>query len=123
MAVKESQAYKGDGFKNTVKSSETARLAEVLDIYSFLEFGNRLDIDHFREAAGYYTGTGHWTESERQQLEGEGRPPLTFNFIFSKINTVAGLEQQIRSGFKAIPIGAEDDDLAMLATALLKHED
>ena len=123
MAVKESQAYKGDGFKNTVKSSETARLAEVLDIYSFLEFGNRLDIDHFREAAGYYTGTGHWTENERQQLEGEGRPPLTFNFIFSKINTVAGLEQQIRSGFKAIPIGAEDDDLAMLATALLKHED
>ena len=48
----------------------------------------------------YYTGTGQWTDAVRTLLESEGRPPLTFNFILSKVNTVAGLEQQIRSGWR-----------------------
>jgi hypothetical protein len=112
-----------DGFKPTEFNQNSQRLAEVQEIYSFLEYGNREDMDNFREAIGYYTGSGQWDESTRQQLESEGRPPLTFNFIFGKVNTVTGLEQQIRSGFKATPYGSEDEDLAMLATSLLKHED
>tara|TARA_R100000700_G_scaffold23488_1_gene30340 strand:- start:1650 stop:3536 length:1887 start_codon:yes stop_codon:yes gene_type:complete len=112
-----------DNYKSSTGSSEEQRLAEVLEIYSHLEYGNRVDMDNFQKAMGYYTGTGQWSELERQQLESEGRPPLTFNFIFSKVNTVTGLEQQIRSGFRAIPVGAEDDKLAMVATAMLKYED
>ena len=112
-----------DNYKPSVYNTEEQRLAEVMEIYSHLEYGNREDMDNFQKSMSYYTGTGQWSELERQQLESEGRPPLTFNFIFAKINTVTGLEQQIRSGFRAIPVGAEDDKLAMLATALLKHED
>lgn len=112
-----------DNYKPAVKSSDESRLAEVMEIYSHLEYGNRQDMDNFQKSMGYYTGTGQWSDLERQQLESEGRPPLTFNFIFSKVNTVTGLEQQIRSGFRAIPVGAEDDKLAMVATAMLKYED
>ena len=97
-------------------------LSELTEIYQFLEYGNRWDIQHFEQAMNYYVGK-QWTDDEMDVLENDGRPPLSLNLIFGKINTVAGLEQQIRSGFKAIPVGAEDDNLAMLATALLKWED
>ena len=112
-----------DGFKPTEFNSDSQRVNQLLEIYSFLEYGNRQDMENFREAISYYTGTGQWSEHERQQLEAEGRPPITLNFIFSKVNTVVGLEQQIRSGFKAIPVGVEDSEMALLATALLKYED
>jgi hypothetical protein len=112
-----------DGFKPANFNKNDQRLAEVHEIYAHLEYGNRADMDNFKQSMAYYTGSGQWSELEKQQLESEGRPPLTFNFIFAKVNTVAGLEQQIRSGFKATPYGAEDADLAMLATSLLKHED
>ena len=72
--MSQSEVYK-DGFDPTVKSSDEARLAEVMEIYSHLEYGNRKDMDDFKAAMGYYTGTGQWSELERQQLESEGRPP------------------------------------------------
>ena len=112
-----------DGFKPSEFNSDSQRINQLLEIYTFLEHGNREDIENFKEAIGYYTGTGQWSVMQRQQLEAEGRPPITLNFIFSKVNTVAGLEQQIRSGFKATPVGVEDSEVGLLATALLKYED
>ena len=99
-------ASNDDGFKPSVYNDDATRLREVMEIYSFLEAGNKNDIQSYKDWMAYYTGTGQWTDAERTLLESEGRPPLTFNFIFAKVNTVAGLEQQIRSGFKVYPTGA-----------------
>mgnify|MGYP003122482689 CR=1 FL=1 len=112
-----------DGFKNTALSTSSGRLSRNLEVFGFLEHGNRNLIDKFRQYAGYYTGSKQWTDEERLKLEGEGRPPLVFNLVFSKVNVVSGVEQQIRSGFRAIPIGVEDEELAKLATHLLYYED
>ena len=116
-------ASNDDGFKPSVYNDDATRLREVMEIYSFLEAGNKNDIQSYKDWMAYYTGTGQWTDAERTLLESEGRPPLTFNFIFAKVNTVAGLEQQIRSGFKVYPTGAEDESLARAAYLTLKYED
>lgn len=116
-------ANKDDGFKPTIYNDDATKLNEAMEIYSFLEAGNKNDIESYKGWMSYYTGTGQWSDAERALLESEGRPPLTFNFIFSKLNTVAGLEQQIRSGFKVHPTGAEDEELARAAYLALKYED
>ena len=112
-----------DGFKGGALSTESGRLSRNLEVFGFLEHGNRNEIENFREYAGYYTGSKQWTDAEKLKLESEGRPPLVFNLIFGKVNVVSGVEQQIRSGFRAIPIGVEDEELAKLATHLLYYED
>ena len=112
-----------DGFKNAVLSTSSGRLSRNLEVFGFLEHGNRNEIEKFRQYAGYYTGSKQWTDEERLKLEAEGRPPLVFNLVFSKVNVVSGVEQQIRSGFRAIPVGVEDEELAKLATHLLYYED
>ena len=47
-----------DGFKPTEFNSDSQRINQLLEIYSFLEYGNREDMEHFRESISYYTGTG-----------------------------------------------------------------
>ena len=116
-------ANKDDGFRPTVYNDDATRLRETMEIYSFLEAGNKNDIQSYKDYMAYYTGSGQWTDAERALLESEGRPPLTFNFIFSKVNTVAGLEQQIRSGYKVYPVASEDENLARIAGLVLRHED
>ena len=116
-------ANKDDGFRPTVYNDDATRLREVMEVYSFLEAGNKNNIQNYKDWMSYYTGSGQWTDAERTLLESDGRPPLTFNFIFAKVKTVAGLEQQIRSGFKVFPVAAEDENLARAAYLVLKHED
>lgn len=98
-------------------------MAELTDIYEWMLAGNSKDIANFKTSMGYYTGSEQWTSEERTELEEQGRPPLALNIIFPKINIVTGIEQQTRSGFRAIPVGVEDEKLARLCTALLKYED
>ena len=119
MAVSKSVA---DGYQSNSATPKQNRLSEMLEIYNWMEYANREDMNNFEEAFNYYNGK-QWTDEEVDLLTADGRPPLAFNLVFGKVNTVTGLEQQIRSGFKATPVGAEDDELASLATALLKFED
>jgi hypothetical protein len=119
MAVAKSVA---DGYQSNSATPKQNRLSEMLEIYNWMEYANREDMNNFEEAFNYYNGK-QWTDEEVDLLTSDGRPPLAFNLVFGKVNTVTGLEQQIRSGFKATPVGAEDDELALLATALLKFED
>ena len=119
MAVTKSTA---DNYQSNAATPSQNRLSEMLEIYNWMEYANREDMNSFEEAFNYYNGK-QWSDEEVDMLTSEGRPPLAFNLVFGKVNTVTGLEQQIRSGFKATPVGAEDDELALLATALLKFED
>ena len=119
MAVSKSSA---DNYQSNSATPKQNRLSEMLEIYNWMEYANREDMNNFEEAFNYYNGK-QWTDEEVDLLTSDGRPPLAFNLVFGKVNTVTGLEQQIRSGFKATPVGAEDDELALLATALLKFED
>ena len=119
MAVSKSSA---DNYQSNSATLKQNRLSEMLEIYNWMEYANREDMNNFEEAFNYYNGK-QWTDEEVDLLTSDGRPPLAFNLVFGKVNTVTGLEQQIRSGFKATPVGAEDDELALLATALLKFED
>ena len=73
-----------DGFKNAVLSTSSGRLSRNLEVFGFLEHGNRNEIEKFRQYAGYYTGSKQWTDEERLKLEAEGRPPLVFNLVFIK---------------------------------------
>ena len=109
--------------KDRNKSDDAPHLAELTDIYEWMLAGNSDDINNFKKYMGYYTGTEQWTDEERMELEDQGRPPLALNIIFPKINIVTGIEQQTRSGYRAIPVGVEDEKIATLCTALLKHED
>ena len=109
--------------KDRLKSDDAPHLAELTDIYEWMLAGNSDDINNFKKYMGYYTGTEQWTDEERMELEDQGRPPLALNIIFPKINVVTGIEQQTRSGYRAIPVGIEDEQIATLCTALLKFED
>ena len=83
------------------------------------------DSDWFKaaeESMRFYTGsfgTGHWDEHDLQKLRTEGRPPLQLNIILPKVNLVTGAERQGRSSWKARPVESDDENEAMLATALL----
>lgn len=56
---------------------------------------------------GYYTGSGHWTQAQRQAAANNQKPALTINHILPVMNTVFGLERTNRSEPKVVPRGEE----------------
>ena len=70
---------------------------------------------------GYYTGSGQWTEKQRNEAKEKGRPTLTLNHILPTINALAGLERMNRYDPKAAPKGKEDVELAEIFSRLLRQ--
>lgn len=53
---------------------------------------------------GYYDGSGHWSETERQTLEKEKRPVTVMNYVFKAVNTLVGNEIQNRNEIHVFPV-------------------
>ncbi len=101
-------------------------LHEVHEVFEAMLENDSHWMDAAEESARFYTGsfgTGQWEEADLQTLRAEGRPPLQLNIILPKVNLVTGVERQGRSSWKARPIESDDENEAMLTTALLYHLD
>jgi len=61
-----------------------------------------------------------WTKAERDFLDKQLRPALTFNIIQPLIFLASGYQRQSRASIKAFPIGGEDQLKSDIATLLLK---
>ena len=97
-------------------------LHEVHEVFEAMLENDSHWMDAAEESARFYTGsfgTGQWEEADLQTLRAEGRPPLQLNIILPKVNLVTGVERQGRSSWKARPIESDDENEAMLTTALL----
>jgi len=101
-------------------------LQEIHEVFDAMMENDSTWMDAAEESARFYTGsygTGHWEEDDLQTLRAEGRPPLQLNIILPKVNLVTGIERQGRSSWKARPVESDDENEAMLTTALLYHLD
>ena len=101
-------------------------LHEVHEVFEAMLENDSHWMDAAEESARFYTGsfgTGQWEEADLQTLRADGRPPLQLNIILPKVNLVTGVERQGRSSWKARPIESDDENEAMLTTALLYHLD
>lgn len=102
--------------------SET-QLLEAQEKFDWLWETNKKARDHMKEAFGFYIGGEYqWDPSDKDILDAEDRPPISLNITKPKVNLLYGLERQMRTGWKALGVGGEDDALAMVITALLKYE-
>lgn len=61
-----------------------------------------------------------WTESERSELESEGRAALVINMIEKHIDDLVGYQRQQRTDPNAFPNGESDQRLADIANELIK---
>ena len=101
-------------------------LHEIHEVFEAMLENDSHWMDAAEESARFYTGsfgTGQWEEADLQTLRAEGRPPLQLNIILPKVNLVTGVERQGRSSWKARPVESDDENEAMLTTALLYHLD
>lgn len=101
-------------------------LHEIHEVFEGMLENDSHWMEAAEESARFYTGgfgTGQWEEADLQTLRSEGRPPLQLNIILPKVNLVTGVERQGRSSWKARPVESDDENEAMLTTALLYHLD
>ena len=99
-------------------------LHEIHEVFEGMLENDSHWMEAAEESARFYTGgfgTGQWEEADLQTLRSEGRPPLQLNIILPKVNLVTGVERQGRSSWKARPVESDDENEAMLTTALLYH--
>lgn len=61
-----------------------------------------------------------WLKADRDALDAQGRPALTFNIIQPLIFLAAGYQRNSRSTIHAFPEGGEDQIKSDIATALIK---
>jgi hypothetical protein len=64
-----------------------------------------------REDFLFRDGTGQWTEQEKQILQDELRPALTFNLTKSNIDLIMGLNEDNRVVYRCTPVEPTDDFL------------
>ncbi len=79
-------------------------------------------VESWKFFSGLYNG--QWNESAVMQLEAEGRPVTTFNFIQNKILTLAGsfLTNQYETKYSA-DIGRSEDEAALIQELYLMDRD
>lgn len=80
--------------------------------------------DDWRQAAieSYKFRSGHqWKQEDRQKLEQEGRPVLTFNQVHKVISAISGAEISNRYSPRAKPVGMEDAGLANMVDKLMRN--
>tara|TARA_R110000765_G_scaffold239646_1_gene342242 strand:- start:1369 stop:3204 length:1836 start_codon:yes stop_codon:yes gene_type:complete len=101
-------------------------IKEIHEVFEAMVMNDSQWFKAAEESMRFYTGgfgTGQWEDSDLQKLRAEGRPPLQLNIILPKVNLVTGVERQGRSSWKARPVESDDENEAMLSTALLYHLD
>lgn len=76
-----------------------------------------------KESYGFYTGKGQWKEEDKKRLEGDGRPAMSFNIIFDKVNALMGTERINRSSINIFPMEEGDSKVAEDLTKIHKQID
>jgi hypothetical protein len=61
------------------------------------------------------------TETQERKLKDRGQPPVVFNEIKPKVNTMMGLEKQTRKDPKAFPRNPDDEEAASAATDTIRY--
>jgi hypothetical protein len=85
------------------------------DSYSILQPMFRAMEDDFAMALG-----DQWSESEKKELAGKGRPTLVLNHLLKAVKTVAGQQKQSRSDIRAFPVESSDGAMSDVYSQALK---
>ena len=104
------------------KAGEEAKLKQARELWEQA-------LDHYEDslrekrlAARFYHNTernGQWDKADREFLEEEGRPVLSFNVTKGKVDGVAGMIEDVRQRPVPKAVGAEDTFAATIHMALL----
>jgi len=68
----------------------------------------------------YYHGQ-QWTKAELSELKKRRQPPITYNLIRVKIESICGVEEKTQTSPKAWPRTPADEDAAEVATDVLRY--
>jgi len=99
------------------------KLPELQDQFDWLVEEDHEFQKRAKTAFGYVVGGKHqWDDDIWDKLINEARTPISLNIISAKVNLLYGVQSMNATGWKGIGVGGEDDDVAMLVTALLMYE-
>lgn len=79
-----------------------------------------LEIDEQKDSRRYYHGT-QWTTAQLSELRKRRQPPMTFNEVARKVNSIVGVVERLRQDPKAYPRTPQHEKGAELATAVLRY--
>ena len=68
----------------------------------------------------YYEGR-QWTPAEVEELERRAQPVLTFNHLWSKVNSLVGMLISQKPTIKCLPRGKHDAQVASMATSVIRY--
>lgn len=88
------------------------KAAFVREVHSLFRDGRRASNSwrkDAREDYGFYSGEEQWTSEDRQYLEDNDRPMVTFNRTSSIVDAVSGMEEQNRQEVTYFPREARED--------------
>ncbi len=74
-----------------------------------------------RECFGFYAGTEQWSQWEKEFLEDQGRPALSFNRAGTIIEVVSGSEVNNRQEIRYLPRSTEDGGQNEVLTSAAKY--
>jgi len=115
---KEEKKSKKDRKPGTDETGKSELIEEIEQNYklaaSAVASSNEVIKEDFRFALG-----DQWTAEEREVLEVQGRPCLTFNKIEPLINLIGGYQRENSLRIKAFPEGGEDKLFSEIADKLL----
>ncbi len=101
-------------------------MMEIKELQSQVDWLQQSDKDFQKRAEkayGYVVGGKHqWDNDIWDDLINDRRTPLSLNIVGPKINLLYGVQNMNATGWKGVGVGGEDDDVAMLVTALLMYE-
>src|SRR3990167_3748732 len=101
-------------------ATEEGRVAQLTEWYRTAETAQVPWERQAREDMDFYLGR-QWNPKDVQQLDTEGRPALTWNYLLPAINLVSGLMRQNRQDLKAFNLKGGTREVAEILTSLFKH--
>ncbi len=115
---KKDEKKKGKGKGSSKETTKSDLVDEIEQNYKIasnaVSDANDMIKEDFRFALG-----DQWTDEEREILEDQGRPCLTFNKIEPLINLVGGYQRENSFRIKAFPEGGEDKIFSEIADKIL----
>jgi len=78
------------------------------------------EIEEQKEARRYYHGA-HYTADQLRILRGRHQPPMTWNRISRKLNSIVGLLERMRSDAKAVARSPKSEQGAEIATQSIRY--
>ena len=73
------------------------------------------------ESEGFYDGTKQWNDTDKRNLESQGRPALVLNELHASCDLVSGYQRQNRTDIRCLPTEEASAVMADINNVLIKN--